>query len=125
MLVAYVPLLMMFILMAILAIVMIVMSHILSPGTHKAQDKFESPYECGLPSEGVKPGRYPIKFYLVAILFVVFDVEAVFLWPWAVSFQSFRASGNVVFWYAEMVVFIGILLVGYLYLIGKGAFDWK
>jgi NADH-quinone oxidoreductase subunit A len=121
----FVPILIYFVIMVGLALIIIGLSHLLSPRGRGKAAVFEEPYECGLPSEGAGPERYPIKFYLVSILFVLFDVEAVFLWPWAISFQSYRASGFTAFWYIEMVVFLAILLVGYLYLIGKGAFDWK
>jgi len=125
MLTAYVPILILFAFMVAISLIIIVLSHYLSSRKYSSRERFEEPYECGLSTGGIKPGRYPVKFYLVAILFVVFDVEAVFLWPWAISFQSFREMGYSVFWYAEMIVFLGILLVGYVYLVGKNAFDWK
>ena len=125
MLPTFVPILLYLVIMVGLAGAIIGLSHLLSPKGRSPKEIFEQPYECGLPSEGVTQDRYPVKFYLVAILFVLFDVEAVFLWPWAIAFKSFKGAGLEVFWYAEMLVFIGILLVGYFYLLGKGALDWK
>jgi NADH-quinone oxidoreductase subunit A len=77
------------------------------------------PYECGMTPESDARGRYTIRFYVVAILFVVFDVETVFLYPWAVQFQVLGLFGLV-----EMLVFLGILIVGYIWLWNRGAFEW-
>ena len=79
-----------------------------------------SSYECGVDPVGDARARFSIKFYLVAVLFILFDIEAVFLYPWAVAFKSLGFVGLV-----EMLVFIGILLVGYLYLLKKRALDWE
>jgi NADH-quinone oxidoreductase subunit A len=79
----------------------------------------ESPYECGVEPVGDARGRFSIKFYLVAVLFILFDIEAVFLYPWAVSFRWLGLYGLV-----EMVLFILILLAGYLYLLQKKALQW-
>jgi NADH-quinone oxidoreductase subunit A len=80
-------------------------------------------YECGVvPQPGPQP-RFSIKFYLVAMLFILFDIEIVFMYPWAVVFKSFVADyGTVILW--SMCSFIIILLFGYLYAIKKGALDW-
>lgn len=125
MLEAYVPILILFVIMVALSLVIVVLSHILSPSKYTSKRTFEEPYECGLKTKGIEQGRYPVKFYLVAILFVLFDVEAVFIWPWAIAFKSFDGAGLSVLWYVEMIVFIAVLLVGYFYLILKGALDWK
>jgi NADH-quinone oxidoreductase subunit A len=77
------------------------------------------PYECGVPPEGSSRGRYSVRFYIVAILFVIFDVETIFLFPWAIKFNQLGAFGLV-----TMLVFLGILLVGYVWLYRKGALDW-
>jgi NADH-quinone oxidoreductase subunit A len=77
------------------------------------------PYECGIPPEGTSRGRYSVRFYIVAILFVIFDVETIFLFPWAVKYGQLGVYGLI-----EMVVFLGILLVGYVWLYRKGALDW-
>jgi NADH-quinone oxidoreductase subunit A len=78
-----------------------------------------SPYECGVEPVGDARARFSIKFYLVAVLFILFDIEAVFLYPWAVSFHQLGLYGLI-----EMVLFILILLVGYLYLLKKRALEW-
>jgi NADH-quinone oxidoreductase subunit A len=77
------------------------------------------PYECGIPPEGDARGRYSVRFYIVAILFVVFDVEVIFLFPWAVQYGWLGLYGLV-----TMFVFLGILVVGYVWLYKKGALEW-
>jgi NADH-quinone oxidoreductase subunit A len=79
-----------------------------------------SPYECGMPPVGNARERFSISFYLVAMLFILFDVEAVFLYPWAVVFKSLKWFGFV-----EMLLYIAILLAGYVYIWKKGALEWK
>jgi len=77
------------------------------------------PYECGVTPESDARGRYTVRFYVIAILFVVFEVETVFLYPWAVQFQALGLFGLV-----EMLVFLGILIVGYIWVWKRGALDW-
>jgi NADH-quinone oxidoreductase subunit A len=79
-----------------------------------------TPYECGVPlfQENARR-RYSVKFYLVAVLFILFDVEAAFLLPWAVQYKSNLAS------FGAMLAFMATLLVGYIYVWGKGALDWE
>ena len=79
-----------------------------------------APYECGMPPVGSARERFSIKFYIIAMLFIVFDIEAVFLYPWAVVFKKLGLFGFV-----EMGVFIAILLVGYAYVWKKGALEWE
>ena len=79
----------------------------------------DAPYECGVDPVGDARARFSVKFYLVAVLFILFDIEAVFLYPWAVAFKQLGAHGLI-----EMLLFILILLVGYLYLIKKQALEW-
>jgi len=79
-----------------------------------------APYESGMPVLGDARERFSVKFYLVAVLFILFDIEAVFLYPWAVAFRQLGLYGLV-----EMVLFILILLVGYLYLLKKRALEWE
>jgi NADH-quinone oxidoreductase subunit A len=79
-----------------------------------------STYECGVEPVGDARERFSIKFYLVAVLFILFDIEAVFLYPWAVSFKQLGWYGLI-----EMILFIAILLVGYLYLLKKRALEWE
>jgi NADH-quinone oxidoreductase subunit A len=77
------------------------------------------PYECGIPPESLPRGRYSVRFYIVAILFVIFDVEIIFLFPWAVKYNALGLYGL-----ATMFVFLGILVIGYLWLYKKGALEW-
>ncbi len=79
----------------------------------------QSPYECGVEPLGSARERFSIKFYLVAVLFILFDIEVVFLYPWAVVYRSLAWVG-----FLEMALFILILLVGYLYALKKGALEW-
>ena len=78
-----------------------------------------TPYESGMPPIGPAQQRYTVRYYLVAMLFVVFDIEAVFLYPWAIAFDAIGLYGLI-----EMLLFIVLLVVGYLYAWRKGALDW-
>ena len=78
-----------------------------------------SPYECGMTPVGDARERFSVKFYLVAMLFILFDVEAVFLYPWAVILRQLKMFG---FW--EMLVYLGFIVVGLLYVVKKGVLDW-
>ena len=81
------------------------------------------PYECGLDPIGSARKRFSVKFFIIAMLFIVFDVEAVFLYPWAIVFKQFNQFKAFIF--IEMFVFIGILLVGFIYVWKKGALEWE
>ena len=84
----------------------------------------DSAYECGMPAEGAAQPRFSVKFYLVAMLFILFDIEIVFMYPWAVVYREFIIThGPGIFW--SMLSFVGILTVGYVYAIMKGVLDWK
>ncbi len=85
----------------------------------------DSAYECGMLPVGDSQARFSVKFYLVAMLFVIFDIEVVFMYPWAVVFRDFLAAGmgSTIFW--SMFGFVGILLVAYVYALKKGALSWK
>jgi NADH-quinone oxidoreductase subunit A len=78
-----------------------------------------SPYECGIVPERVPRERFPVKFYVIAMLFIVFDIEVIFLFPWAVTFRQLGLFGLV-----EMVVFIGLVFVAYLYVWRRGGLEW-
>jgi NADH-quinone oxidoreductase subunit A len=89
----------------------------------KAKDM---PYECGANPIGDAGGRFSVKFYLVAMIFILFDIEVVFMYPWAVVYRDMlaeHATRNLVL--GSMVSFLGILFVGYIYAVKKKAFDWK
>jgi len=89
-------------------------------GKHRPTRAKLQPYECGILPTGDARQRFSVKFYLVAMLFILFDVEAVFLYPWAVIYRELKMFG---FW--EMLVYIAILLVGFFYIWKKGALDWS
>ncbi len=105
-----------------LALAMVVLPSVISrllrlnrPSPAKLQ-----PYECGMTPVGAARSRFSIKFYLVAMLFILFDIEAIFLYPWAVVHRWLGWFGLI-----EMAIFIGILLVGYVYILKRGAFRWE
>ena len=83
----------------------------------------DSAYECGMLPIGEAQPRFSVKFYMVAMLFVLFDIEVVFMYPWAVVFRDMVADHSVIFW--SMASFAGILLVAYLYALKKGALKWN
>jgi NADH-quinone oxidoreductase subunit A len=84
----------------------------------------DSPIECGVPeADAGKRHRVSVRFYLVAILFLLFDVETVFFYPWAVVYKKYLSTGTFIL--AEMLVFVTILLVGYVYVLRKGALEWE
>ncbi len=84
-----------------------------------------SPYECGIAPVGDARERFSVSFYLVGMLFILFDVEAVFLYPWAVVYKNLMATGLKWFGFLEMLVYIAILLAAYVYIWKKGALDWS
>lgn len=81
------------------------------------------PYECGMDPVGDARDRYPVRYYVIALLFLVFDVETVFIFPWAAIYAS-QPGGVVLFLFLEMLVFFFIVLVGYVYIWKKGALKW-
>ena len=119
--VEYVPVLVMLIFAILFAGANLGLSFVLGAkgGTNPVK---EAAYECGMPPITEAHQRFSVKFYLVAILFVLFDIEVVFLYPWAVYFgeEALRA-----FLFIEMLIFIGILFLGWWYVIRKGAVDWS
>lgn len=84
----------------------------------------DTPYECGMLPEGTGAPRMSVKFYLVAMLFILFDIEVVFLFPWAVIYKEMLVE-NAPLIFGSMISFLGILFVGYIYALKKKAFDWK
>ena len=116
--VRYIPLLIQVVVAVALAVVMVGLSHLL--GKHKWTRAKNSAYECGIMPTGDAQSRFSVKFYLVAMLFILFDVEAVFLYPWAVIARQLKMFG---FW--EMLAYIGLLLVGFFYIWKKGVIEWN
>ena len=91
--------------------------------SNKAKD---AAYECGKDPIGSNPGRFSVKFYLVAMIFILFDIEVVFMYPWAVVYRDMlaeHATRNLIL--GSMISFLGILFLGYIYAVKKKAFDWK
>jgi NADH-quinone oxidoreductase subunit A len=84
-----------------------------------------APYESGMNPIGPGTRRMPVRFYLIAVLFILFDIEVVFFIPWALIFNDFVKAGQGLFMLAEMAVFLAILLVGYVYAWKKGALEWE
>src|SRR5271165_4707768 len=101
----YLPLLMQVCVVGLIAVAMVTLSYFI--GQHKYNKAKMSPYECGMTPVGDAKQRFTVKFYLVAMLFILFDVEAVFLYPWAIILRQLKMFG---FW--EMIVYIAIVLVG-------------
>ncbi|MGA9644097.1 MAG: NADH-quinone oxidoreductase subunit A [Terriglobales bacterium] len=114
---AYLPLLLHLIIAVGLATAIVLLSYFI--GQHKPNRAKMSPYECGVQPIGDARERFSVKFYMVAMLFILFDVEAVFLYPWAVILRELKMFG---FW--EMMVYIAIVLVGLFYVWKKGVLDW-
>ena len=83
----------------------------------------DSAYECGMVPQGGGQPRFSVRFYLVAMLFILFDLEIVFMYPWAVVYKESIAQSSLIFW--SMLSFISILMIGYIYALKKGALDWK
>ena len=84
----------------------------------------DMPYECGMIPQGEGQPRFSVKFYMVAMLFILFDIEVVFLYPWAVNFKYMLSHyGSMIFW--SMTGFLTLVTVGYVYAIKKGVLDWK
>ena len=83
----------------------------------------DTAYECGMLPQGEAQPRFSVKFYLVAMLFILFDLEIVFMYPWAVVYREAIVDSKLIFW--SMLSFISILMVGYVYALKKGALDWK
>jgi len=120
----YLPIVLMFIVAAGFAIGNVILSQFV--GQRKRTKTKLMPYECGKDPVGSARERFSVKFYLIAMIFILFDIEVIFLVPWAVVFKSLAAQGPAwnSFVYLEMMVFIGLLLAGYIYVVKKGAFDW-
>jgi NADH-quinone oxidoreductase subunit A len=95
-------------------------------GTKRPTPAKLAPYESGMVPVGMAWRRFPIKFYLTAMLFVIFDVEIIFFYPWAVSLRFMKQGGSGVIWFGliEMLVFMAFLLLGYVYVLKKRALEW-
>jgi len=114
----YGPIVIFFIIAAVFPVATLAVARLLRPTPKQSPEKL-MPYECGITPESDARGRYTVRYYIIAILFVIFDVETIYLFPWAVQY---RVLG--VFGFVEMLVFLGILIVGYVWLWKRGALDW-
>src|SRR6266850_7279638 len=114
----YFPIVLMFLVAAGFVVVTMLATHLLGP-KRNTKIKLDA-FECGIEAQGNARLPFNIKYFLVAILFVLFDVEVIFMYPWAVNFKELGVAGFV-----EMILFIGFLLVGFFYLLKKGALKWE
>ena len=119
----YIPVLMLGILAVVFSFRMLVLSVVLGKKGKRTPIK-DTPYECGMLPVGEGTTRLSVKFYLVAMLFILFDIEVVFLYPWAVIYRE-MLKVNAALILGSMLSFLGILGIGYIYALKKGAFDWK
>ncbi len=124
----YLPVLMQLLVAAGIGVGMIVLSAVL--GARKYSKMKMQPYECGITPTGDAQHRFSVKFYLVAMLFILFDVEAIFLIPWAVVYKELLKTGvdgktPGLFGFWEMIIYIGIVLVGFFYIWKKGVLNWN
>src|SRR5467141_1650331 len=119
----YAPLLLHLLIAAALAGAMTAVSVLV--GWRRPSRAKQQPYECGMEPTGDARAPFSVKFYLVAMVFILFDVEAIFLYPWAYIFRQSVTGQSRWFGFVEMLLYIGILLVGYFYLWKKGALDWN
>ena len=115
---AYLPILLLGIVAISFGLLSLVFSSLIGPKKYSAIKM--SPYECGCEPVGTARERFSIKFFVIAMLFILFDIEAVFLYPWAILYKKLGAFGLV-----EMGLFIVILFVGYIYVWKKGALEWE
>ena len=99
------------------ALFSVVLSSLLGP--RKPSPEKEAPYECGMPPVGDARERQSVKFYLVAMIFLLFDIEVAFLYPWAMALRDLQWAG-----YVQVLLFMGLLLAGYIYVWRKGVLDW-
>ena len=114
----YFPIVLQFIAAIGFVVVTMLATHYIGP-KRKPADKLAN-FECGIEQQGDARSPISVKYFLVAILFVLFDVEVIFMYPWAVNFREFGITG-----FLEMFTFVGFLLAGFFYLLKKGALDWE
>ncbi|MBV8437357.1 MAG: NADH-quinone oxidoreductase subunit A [Silvibacterium sp.] len=119
----YIPLLLQIIVAVGMGVGMVAASWFI--GRHRNLKVKLEAYECGIPAEGNARGRFSVRFYMVAMLFILFDVEAVFMMPWALIYRQLpKITGSVMFGFWEIVVYLGFIAVGLFYILKKGILDW-
>jgi len=116
-LVSYLPILLLFVVAFAFAFFSIIASKMLAP--QRPTDAKEAPYECGIVPTYELPERFPVRFYLVAMIFIIFDIEVIFLFPWAVVYNQLGRFGLI-----EIIVFSAAVFFSLLYLVANGALDW-
>jgi NADH-quinone oxidoreductase subunit A len=94
-------------------------------GPRRSNPEKDSTYECGIPPRGTTHIRFFVRFFLVALFFLLFDLEAAFLYPWVVVYRGFLDDGRALFALTEMGVFVGVLVVGFVYVWRKGGLEWQ
>jgi NADH-quinone oxidoreductase subunit A len=119
---AYLPFLIQAVLAALITGGVIGASHLFGQRFKKNKVK-DSPYECGVPADGVVHTRFSVKFYVTALLFMLFDLEIVILIPWTFIYREFLANHIAIFW--PIMFFIGVLILGLVYEVKKGALQWE
>lgn len=118
----YLPVLVQIVLALVISTGLLAVSHLFGQRARKSKIK-DSPYECGMLPEGEAHSRFSIKFYVTAMLFIIFDVEVVFLVPWVLVYREFLHVGIPIL--SPVLFFIGVLVIGLLYEIKKGALEWE
>ncbi len=118
-----VPLLLVVSLAIVMALLFLVLSYVLGPKNASALKS--TSYECGIPARSSVQIRFFVRFFLVALLFLLFDLEAVFLYPWAILYRGFVEAGRAGFALGEMGAFVSILVVGFVYVWKKGGLEWQ
>jgi NADH-quinone oxidoreductase subunit A len=119
----YLPLLVLMLIAGVLCLAISVLATVLGPRRITAVK--ESAFECGSPSTGDPHARHSVKFYLVALLFIVFDIESVFIYPWGALLRDLHGEGKGWFTYLEMMSFMFTLALGLVYVWRKGALEWN
>ena len=119
---SFIPILIMLAIALGLGVVMLSLNWVI--GRHQRNPSKLSPYEGGVPLLDVNRKRINVRFYQIAMLFILFDIEAAFLYPWAVIYRDASRGANGMFLFGEMLVFIVLLAVGYVYVWKKKTFDW-
>ena len=114
----YLPILILIVLGFLFASLSFVASALLAPKKRPTAAKL-APYECGIVPGIDPPTRFPVRFYLVAMIFIIFDIEVVFLYPWAVIFRQLRSFGLI-----EVIVFAAVVFISFVFLVGNGALSW-
>jgi NADH-quinone oxidoreductase subunit A len=113
----YLPIVVLFALALVFGVISLAMSHLLAPRRPSAAK--EAPYECGIVPSREPPNRFPVSFYIVAMLFIMFDIEIIFIYPFAVSRATLGGYG-----YWEMLAFSAVFFLAFVYVVARGALDW-